>query len=176
MLKKNKVEEKTNEVENKPAPEAPQSAPPAAARTQTIIGEQITIEGGLKGNDDLIIEGSVNGKIELQKNHLTIGHKGRVEAEIHAGNVTISGRLTGNINASGKVAITKGANFNGEIKAKSISVEDGAMLKAVIELDQSGAQTSQTGVSSVSNSSPAEQAEPKGEKDTVFMAGAEKKK
>jgi len=59
-----------------------------------------------------------------------------VKAEVNAENVTISGRLTGNINAQGKVEITKTALFTGEIKAKRISVEDGAFLKAVIELER----------------------------------------
>jgi cytoskeletal protein CcmA (bactofilin family) len=72
----------------------------------------------------------------MKAHHLTVGKKGRIEAEVHAANVTISGALVGNINATGKVEITKEADFNGEIKAKSISVEDGAYLKAVIELER----------------------------------------
>ncbi len=101
---------------------------------KTIIGEQITIDGIIQGKEDLLIEGSVKGRIEVETHHLTVGSRGQVEAEIQASNVTISGRLVGNINAAGKVEITKEADFNGEIKAKSISVEDGAYLKAVIEL------------------------------------------
>lgn len=110
------------------------SSPPVEKKT--IIGEHISIEGSIHGNESLIIEGAMKGKIELEKNQITVGTKGRVEAEIHADNVTISGRLTGNIKALGKVSITKGANFTGEIKAKSISVEDGAYLKAAIELER----------------------------------------
>ncbi|HEA68755.1 MAG TPA: polymer-forming cytoskeletal protein [Desulfobacterales bacterium] len=110
------------------------SSPPVERKT--IIGEHISIEGSIHGKESLIIEGAMKGKIELEKNQITVGTKGRVEAEIHADNVTISGRLTGNIKALGKVSITKGANFTGEIKAKSISVEDGAYLKAAIELEQ----------------------------------------
>jgi cytoskeletal protein CcmA (bactofilin family) len=101
---------------------------------KTIIGEQIIIEGAIRGKEDLLIEGSVKGRIEVETHHLTVGPKGQVEAEIQAANVTISGRLVGNINAAEKVTITKDADFNGEITAKSISVEDGAFLKAVIEL------------------------------------------
>ena len=101
---------------------------------KTIIGEQIIIDGTIRGKEDLLIEGSVKGRIEVETNHLTVGSKGQVEAEIQAANVTISGRLVGNINAAEKVKITKDADFNGEITAKSISVEDGAYLKAVIEL------------------------------------------
>ncbi len=107
---------------------------PAPVVGKTIIGEQITIDGIIQGKEDLLIEGSVKGRIEVETHHLTVGSRGQVEAEIQASNVTISGRLVGNINAAGKVEITKEADFNGEIKAKSISVEDGAYLKAVIEL------------------------------------------
>lgn len=108
----------------------------AGPADKTIIGEHITIEGDIQGREDLIIQGSVKGSIALQGNHLTVGPKGQVEAEINADNVTISGRLTGNIKAKGKVEITKEADFTGEIKARQISVQDGAYLKAVIELER----------------------------------------
>jgi cytoskeletal protein CcmA (bactofilin family) len=68
-----------------------------------------------------------------------VGAKGKVEAEIQAGNVTVSGRVNGNIKAIGRVRITKDADFSGEIKAQGISIEDGAYLKAVIELDRDNA-------------------------------------
>ena len=103
---------------------------------KTVIGEHISIEGSIRGKETLVIEGSVKGKIQLENHHLIVGPKGQVEAEIHADNVTISGRLIGNVNATGKVEITKEADFSGEIKAKRISVEDGAYLKAVIELER----------------------------------------
>ena len=103
---------------------------------KTIIGKQVSIEGGIQGGEDLVIEGTVKGSIDLEKFHLTVGPKGKVEAEIHTGNVTISGQLKGNIKALDKVEITKDADFNGEIKAKRISVEDGAYLKAVIEVER----------------------------------------
>lgn len=111
------------------------SATPISAEEKTIIGEHISIEGNIQGKEDLVIQGSVKGKIELEKHHVTVGSKGYLEAEIHANNVTISGRLIGNIKSLGKVEITKEADFEGEIKAKRISVEDGAYLKAVIELE-----------------------------------------
>ena len=102
---------------------------------KTVIGEHISIEGSIQGKEDLLIEGSVKGKIELEQQHVTVGSKGQVQADIHAKDVTISGHLTGNVTAQGRVAITKVADFDGEIKAKGISVEDGAYLKAVIELE-----------------------------------------
>jgi cytoskeletal protein CcmA (bactofilin family) len=124
MLKKNKKVD----IENKP------SIIRDPVQGRTIIGEKIAIDGAIRGREDLFVEGSVKGRIEAEAHHLTVGPRGQVEAEIQAANVTISGRLVGNINATGRVKITKEADFNGEIKAKSISVEDGAYLKAVIEL------------------------------------------
>ncbi len=112
---------------------------PASRGDRTVIGEHISITGDIKGGEDLLIEGSVKGSVELSQHHLTIGAKGKVEAEITADNVTISGQLVGNIKAKGKVEITRQADFNGEIKAKRISVEDGAYLKAVIELERESA-------------------------------------
>ena len=109
---------------------------PVSMVEKTIIGEHISIEGSILGKEDLLIEGSVKGSVKLDECHLTVGTKGQVEGEIQAENVTISGRLMGNIQARGKVVITRDADFNGEIKAKHISVEDGAYLKAVIELER----------------------------------------
>jgi cytoskeletal protein CcmA (bactofilin family) len=109
---------------------------PVSATGKTTIGKQVSIEGGIQGSEDLVIEGTVRGSIELEKFHLTVGPKGKVEAEIRAGNVTVSGQLKGNIKAFDRVDITKDADFNGEIKAKRISVEDGAYVKAVIEVER----------------------------------------
>ena len=103
---------------------------------KTVIGRHISVEGVVRGKENLVIEGSMKGSIELEKHQVTVGSSGQVEAEIHADSVTISGRLIGNIHAHGKVEITKEADFSGEIKAKRISVEDGAYLKAVIELER----------------------------------------
>lgn len=108
----------------------------APGEEATVIGQHIFLEGTVRGKENLVIEGSMKGSIELEKHKVTVGSKGQVEAEVHADNITISGRLMGNIKAHGKVEITKEADFSGEIKAKRISVEDGAYIKAVIELER----------------------------------------
>ncbi|MCB2263893.1 MAG: polymer-forming cytoskeletal protein [Candidatus Thiosymbion ectosymbiont of Robbea hypermnestra] len=101
---------------------------------QSVIGDQISIEGTIRGEGDLLVEGTVKGNIEVDSHHLTIGLKGNVESKIQATDVTISGRLEGEVYAKGRVAITKEAFFSGKVHAKSISVEDGAHIKASIEL------------------------------------------
>ncbi len=103
---------------------------------KTIIGEHISIEGSISGQEDLEIEGSMKGNIELEKHNFRVGPNGQVDGEIAARNVSISGEFKGNIKSHEKVALTREADFYGEIKAKSISVEDGAYIKGVIELDR----------------------------------------
>lgn len=113
------------------------TAPHAEVRAEsTTIGENISIEGNIQGNEHLVIEGSMKGNVEMQNHNFTVGSKGRVEGEINSQNVKISGQMIGNIMTKGKVEITKEADFMGDIRAKSISVEDGAYFKGSIELDK----------------------------------------
>ena len=102
----------------------------------TVIGEHISIEGNISGAEHLVIDGAMKGSVELKKHNFSIGLKGRFEGEIEAQNVSISGEVKGHVRTQGKVQITKAADFIGEIKANTISVEDGAYFKGVIELQR----------------------------------------
>jgi len=109
---------------------------PGNTAEKTVIGENISVEGNIRGDEHLVIEGSMKGNIEMEKHNFTVGSKGRVEGEINAQSIRVSGQLIGNIKTNGKVEITKEADFMGDIRAKSISVEDGAYFKGSIELDR----------------------------------------
>lgn len=102
----------------------------------TIIGEHISIEGTVRAKEDLIIQGSLKGTMELDKHHVTIGHKGKVEADIKAQSITVSGKMNGNVSVHGKVEITKEADFTGQIKAKRIAIEEGAYINGSIEMQR----------------------------------------
>ena len=134
-------------VDTKPAPPPPKpnTAPPPSATTtpapapseeKTIIGRHISIEGQIKGREHLVIEGEMKGNVEMEKHNFTVGSNGRVDGEIRAQNVNIGGLLKGGIKAVGKVEVTKEADFFGDIKANSISVEDGAYFKGSIEMNR----------------------------------------
>jgi cytoskeletal protein CcmA (bactofilin family) len=121
----------------KPIAPTPQPTPKTVtAEEKTVIGPHISIEGQVNGLEHLVIEGSLIGNVAMQKHDFTVGANGRVDGEIHAQNVSISGHLNGTINALGRVEVTKEADFFGDIKAKSISVEDGAYFKGSIELNR----------------------------------------
>ncbi|MDX1708226.1 MAG: polymer-forming cytoskeletal protein [Desulfobacterales bacterium] len=144
MLKKGKKLEDTagygydtdpisEQTASKPAPPA---RPSQTSSENTIIGKNITIEGHIRGDEHLVIEGSMKGNIEMARHDFSVGSNGRVEGEINAQNVRISGQMIGNIKTQGKVEITKEADFMGDIRAKGISIEDGAYFKGSIELAQ----------------------------------------
>jgi cytoskeletal protein CcmA (bactofilin family) len=127
----------TKKEEAKPTAPSPRPTPtPTPSEEKTTIGENISIEGQIKGQEHLVIEGTLKGNVEMEKHNFMVGSNGRVDGEIRAQNVSISGQLQGTINAMGKVEITKEADFYGDIKAKSLSVEDGAYFKGSIELDR----------------------------------------
>ena len=145
MLKRTKKDENNtpvsagDAVEDKPAPPVPRPIVSQDRYTddkKTTIGERITIEGNIRGEENLTIEGAMKGNIEMGKHNFSIGPNGRVDGDIHAQDVSINGHFKGTIKALGKVAVSKEADFNGEIKAKSFSVEDGAYFKGVVELDR----------------------------------------
>lgn len=142
MLKKGRKPEDVTGYAYDTVPEqtTPKPTPPipsAETRAEhTTVGKNISIEGSIRGNDHLVIDGSMKGNIEIAKHNFTVGPNGRVEGEINAQNVKISGQMIGNIKTQGKVEITKEADFMGDIRAKGISVEDGAYFKGSIELVQ----------------------------------------
>jgi cytoskeletal protein CcmA (bactofilin family) len=109
---------------------------PTHAKGVTVIGEHLSIEGTIRADEDVLIEGAIKGTIEIKAHQLTVGAKGKVEADVVADSVVVSGRMVGNITAKNKVQITKTADFTGQIKAKRIAVDDGAFIKASIELDR----------------------------------------
>jgi len=125
------------------------------AAEKTVIGEKISIEGSIQGDEHLVIEGSMKGNIEIDKHNFAVGQKGRVEGEINAQSVRISGQMIGNIKTKGKVEITREADFMGDIRAKSISVEDGAYFKGSIELEREPhRKTAATGETTAMKNSP----------------------
>ncbi len=126
--------EDNNEYQLPPKPSS--YAGTVSSDEKTVIGEHISIDGTLKAREDLIIQGTLKGKLELDKHHATVGNKGKVEADIQAESVTISGKVNGNVTVHGKVEITDEADFTGQIKAKRIVIEDGAYINGSIEMQR----------------------------------------
>ena len=103
-----------------------------------MIGPSITIKGEVSGEEDLLIQGRVEGSIKLGGNEVSVGESGRVCADLHARVVRIDGELTGDITANEKVIISKSGNVRGNIVAPRVTLEDGAIFKGSIDMDPAG--------------------------------------
>ncbi len=100
------------------------------------IGQSIQIKGEVIGNEDLTIEGKVEGKIFLQDHNLTIGANGRITAEIHAKTVLVVGEIVGNITADDKVEVAATGSMKGDIVSPRVVLADGARFKGSIDMDR----------------------------------------
>ena len=100
----------------------------------TVIGSSIVIDGEISGDEDLVVQGTVKGKISL-KESLYVESSGVVEADIETQNVEVSGKVTGNINASDKVELKTDCRVIGDIKAPRILIADGASFKGNVDMD-----------------------------------------
>ncbi len=101
---------------------------------KTTVNNSTIIEGSIKAKEHMIINGTIKGNVEISDFNLFLGPGGKIEGGVHAQNVRIRGYMKGDIKATGKVEITKEANFSGKINSKSISVEQGAFFDASVEL------------------------------------------
>ena len=103
------------------------------------IGQSIQIKGELTGNEDLTIEGKVDGKVFLKDHNLTIGANGKIAAEIHAKTVLVIGEVIGNVTADDKVEVAATGSMRGDILAPRVVLADGARFKGSIDMDRKGA-------------------------------------
>lgn len=128
-----------------PAAAAPQpAAGPGPAPTQggnqvANIGKSISIRGDLTGNEDMVIEGQVEGKVELPNNQLTVGPDGSVKAEIHAKSVVVVGHVVGNVTGIERVEIQATGKVDGDVTAPKLIVAEGARLNGAIQMSQATA-------------------------------------
>jgi cytoskeletal protein CcmA (bactofilin family) len=98
------------------------------------IGKSVVIKGDISGNEDIYVDGQVDGSIQLLGHSLTIGPNGRVHASVAAKNVTVGGSLEGNIHAAERTEMRKSAVVNGDVQTRRIAIEEGAYFKGKLEI------------------------------------------
>jgi len=128
------------------------------------IGKSISLKGDLSGNEDLVVEGHVEGRIDLPSNQLTIGANGSVSAEVHAKTVIVVGKVTGNVSATERIEIQATGLVNGDVCAPRLVVAEGAVVNGSIEMGNKKPASAPS-----SGPSPAPSAQP------LAAAGGEKK-
>jgi cytoskeletal protein CcmA (bactofilin family) len=136
-----------------PAPQAPMQPPPqpSAPRTQppqsrerALIGPSIEIKGNLSGGEDLLVEGRVEGKIELPQFSVTIGSGGRIKADIHGRSIIVMGEVEGNLYGSEQIVLRQSSKVTGNLVAPRVSLEDGANFRGSVDMTSKPAAQAKT--------------------------------
>src|SRR5918999_5781088 len=117
-----------------PMPTPVTSEPPRRTERAT-IGPSIFIKGDLTGEEDLVIEGRVEGKVDLKQNNVTIGKNGRVKADLLGRVVTIEGEVDGNVFAREQAILRQSGAIKGNITAPRVVLEDGSRFKGSIDME-----------------------------------------
>lgn len=128
-----KTESPVEPVTTRPAEPKPQAVEPRQ-RDVSVIGPTVHFKGELSANEDLLIEGHIEGFIAHQDKNLTVGTKGRVKADIHANAVEVFGEVEGDIKGDEIIRIAKTARVVGNIRCSRLVIEDGAVFSGQIEM------------------------------------------
>src|SRR5712664_3042454 len=119
------------------------------------LGSSLHVKGEIAGNEDLYIDGTVEGRIQLGEGKLTVGAAAEVTADVIAGEVIVYGSVKGNVHGKGKIEIKKDGSVNGDLTTAQIIIEDGAYFKGSIEIEKSAEKEGDKNVFSPTASAPA---------------------
>jgi cytoskeletal protein CcmA (bactofilin family) len=148
MWKKSESEE----FHSQPAP-APQAQPAPAPRNpipqsqskeHAVLGSTILIKGDLSGDEDLVIDGRVEGKIQFPRHSITIGKNGTIKADIYGKTITVEGKVEGNLHGEEQLIVRHSGTVHGNIVAPRVALEDGSNFKGNIDMspkEKSGSPT-----------------------------------
>lgn len=128
----------SNSFDSNSYSQSPSAAEPAFGQNQAacaIIGSKIRFKGELIGEEDLVIQGTVDGTIDLKGNNLTVGKTGVVRANVSAKTVVVEGKVEGDMFGEEKITIKESSQVRGNIIAARVCLEEGAKFKGSIDMD-----------------------------------------
>ena len=102
------------------------------------IGKSISIKGNVTGNEDTVIEGRVDGHVELKNHHLTVGPNGEVKGEISAKQCTIVGTVEGNVTAAERIEVADTGRVEGDLASPRLLIQEGAQVNGSISMQPAG--------------------------------------
>jgi cytoskeletal protein CcmA (bactofilin family) len=129
--------EPKNMLTNKKSTDAIRPSDATAERAMGWLGSGLQVKGEISGSEDLLIEGSVEGLIQLHDRKLTVGPTAKVTADINARDVVVYGYVKGDVRATGKIEIRNDGSVMGNLTTAQILIEDGANFRGSIEIDRS---------------------------------------
>lgn len=181
MFKKSEPDSIRHQPESHEPSFIPERTAPAARIKETAtIGPSIRIRGDLAGDEDLLVQGQVEGTISLEQNLVTVGKEGKVNATVNARVIIVEGQVDGDLNSEEQVTLKKSAGVRGNIVSPRVSLEDGARFKGSIDMEgqtsnKSGAAAKNSKVTeikspSAGNDEPAKSARGKSDDQQLFKS------
>ena len=136
---------KKNEEASQPAPTAPTPAPRSkASQKASVIGPSIRIKGNLTGQEDLVIQGQIQGEVRLKSNNVTVGKEGRIRADIYGRTVHVEGEVKGHLFGEQEVVIRASGKVQGDIVSPRVVLENGSNFKGSIDMEPVAAKAQPT--------------------------------
>ena len=111
------------------------SGPKTGSRKPATIGSSIVIQGDVTGEEDLIVDGAIEGTVNFKDNNLVVSENGRVTANISARIIRVDGQVKGELYGSEQVVISPTGNVTGDIRAPRVVLEDGCTFKGSVDMD-----------------------------------------
>ncbi len=140
--------EPKDSVTNMKSTEAMRPSDKTSDRANGWLGSSLRVKGDISGTEDLLIDGTIEGLIELAGRKLTVGTTAKLTADIKARDVVVYGYVKGDVHATGKIEIKKGGSVNGNLTTAQILIEDGADFRGSIEIDRGSEKEADKNVSS----------------------------
>jgi cytoskeletal protein CcmA (bactofilin family) len=128
------------------------SSLPLSPRATACITQGIRIKGEVTGKEDLFVDGTVEGRLDLGNSSCTIGPNGKVKADISAREVIVRGQVDGKVDGTEKVQLWNSGRVTGEVRTERLAIEDGAILRGKVESGKPNARTSEQRTSSANAS------------------------
>jgi cytoskeletal protein CcmA (bactofilin family) len=129
---------KTKDDNSKPGYPPFRKSPVKQPKDRAIIGPTISIKGELSGEEDVMIQGRVEGKIDLKKNNVTVAKNGRIKADIYGKVIRIEGEVQGNLFGEEQVVVRESGVVSGDMTAPRINLQEGAKFRGHIDTDCKG--------------------------------------
>jgi cytoskeletal protein CcmA (bactofilin family) len=116
--------------------DATRPLPSTSSGSPARLGASLHVKGEISGNEDLVIDGTIEGLIQLEDRRLTVGPTAKVTADVVAREVVVYGSVKGNLRARDRIEIKKDGSVIGDLTTARIMIEDGAYFKGSIEIDR----------------------------------------
>ncbi len=142
MWKKDSAEQ-TSELQAPPSPSTSTASPPKPTPVErtvrstgerATIGPSIRIRGDVSGDEDLLVQGQIEGSVDLTQHSVTIGSEGRVRANVSGRSVVVEGEVNGDLQGLEQVVLRRSAKVQGNITSPRVIIEDGASFRGGIDM------------------------------------------